>query len=100
MSLRVRLTISRTVVSCSSEMLLMCDGAAAAPSLLSWLLLHWQSCAGLWARGNWEKDRDGVAGLVLAGLSGQHLQWGFGGHCSLVSECATTGSLVRHHYWF
>lgn len=38
-----------TVDSCSSEVLLMCDGAAPAPSLLSWLLLHWQSC--WWALG-------------------------------------------------
>lgn len=56
------------MVSCSSEVLLMCDGAAAAPSLL----LHWQSC--VWALGKRKLGGD-EAGLGLAGLCGQHLHW-------------------------
>lgn len=49
-----------TVVSCSSEVLLMCDGAAPAPSLLCGCCFTGRAAGGLWARGNWEKARGGL----------------------------------------
>lgn len=60
-----------------------------------------RAVGGLCARGNWEEGRaglgrDGVAGLVPWLPQGQQGSVGSGGDCSFVSECATTGSLVRH----